>query len=60
MLNHASGGAWPSIAYVARELGLHRSTVIRALNALEARGWIRKQHREATSNMYKISFGSSG
>ena len=55
--NVATGGAWPSIAHMAQALSMHRSTVIRAVNALEQRGWlIRRSGNRHRSNLYLPGF----
>jgi hypothetical protein len=56
--NAKHGGAWPSIAYMARTLTMHRSTVIRAVNTLEEHDWL--DHRSGKSgrcNFYSPRFG---
>lgn len=60
--NAERGYAWPSLAYMARELRMHRSTVIRSIDRLGARRWIMKEvsggrHR---SNRYRIGNGQMG
>ena len=55
----ASGSCWPGVKTIARDLGLSRSTVKRALNDLECSGWIKKQPRyrgngSSTSNLYTL------
>ena len=58
MFNPTTGGAWPSIAYMAKTLAMHRSTVIRAINALDERGWItRDSGNRHRSNFYRPCFG---
>ena len=54
-----SGSCWPGVKTIARDLGLSRSTVRRALKELEQTGWIRRQFRyrengSHTSNLYTI------
>ena len=54
-----SGSCWPGVKTIARDLGLSRSTVRRALKELEQTGWIRRQSRyrengSHTSNLYTI------
>jgi len=58
-MNARRGYAWPSLAYIGRELKMHRSTVIRSLRILSDRGWINKSKRGGRhrSNEYRISFG---
>ena len=60
MFNWEKGGAWPSIAHMAKTLAMHRSTVIRAINTLEEHGWInRKSGNRHRSNFYLPGFGST-
>jgi hypothetical protein len=57
--NVEHGYAWPSLTYIATELKMHKSTVIRSLRILRARGWItiaRRGGRHRT-NQYRIGFG---
>jgi hypothetical protein len=51
--------AWPSLTYLAAELRMHKSTVIRSLRALLRRQWITKAQRGGRhrTNEYRISFG---
>ena len=54
-----NGECWPGIRRIARELGMSRSTAIRALNDLVAAGYVTKEHRKRdnggnTSNMYTV------
>ena len=53
------GTCWPAIGTIARDLGLSRSTVKRALKDLEEKGYLKREirHRENggfTSNRYTI------
>ena len=60
MFNSAKGGAWPSIAYIAKTLTMDRSTVMRAIKALDERGWlIRRSGNRHRSNFYLPGFGNS-
>jgi DNA-binding IclR family transcriptional regulator len=43
--NAERGCAWPSLTYLAAQLKMHKSTVIRSLDALGRRGWITTAHR---------------
>ena len=43
--NSKQGYAWPSLFYIASELTMHKSTVIRSLRLLERRGWLTKARR---------------
>jgi hypothetical protein len=57
--NAEHGYAWPSLTYIASELEMHTSTVIRSLRILRDRGWIaiaRRGGRHRT-NQYRIGFG---
>ena len=50
---------WPAIPTMARELGMSRSTIKRALNDLVSTGYLRKELRYSensshTSNLYTI------
>jgi hypothetical protein len=57
--NADRGCAWPSLTYLAAQLKMHKSTVIRSLDALRRRGWITTAHRGGRhrTNEYRISFG---
>ena len=57
--NDRTKDAWPSIAYVAKALHMHRSSIMRAIRQLEARGWIVVVHHPGfnRSNRYRIAFG---
>lgn len=55
----ASGSCWPGVKTIARDLGLSRSTVRRALKELERSGWVQRQARyrhngSRSSNLYTI------
>ena len=55
----ASGSCWPGVKTIARDLGLSRSTVRRALKELEHSGWVQRQARyrhngSRSSNLYTI------
>jgi hypothetical protein len=57
---HAERGyAWPPLARIASELGIHRATAIRSVEALSERGWISIERSTGThrSNRYRICFG---
>ena len=57
--NVSRGGAWPSINRIADEIGMHRSTVLRAIRDLEDRGWICTTHGgRGRSNFYQPTFRS--
>jgi len=57
--NANRGCAWPSLIYLAAELRMHKSTVIRSLRALRRRQWITSTTRGGRhrSNEYRIAFG---
>src|SRR5262249_48346917 len=57
--NAAQGYAWPSLTYIAIQLNMHKSTVIRSLRILRLRGWINTAHRGGRhrTNQYRIGFG---
>jgi hypothetical protein len=57
--NAKHGYAWPSLTYIATELKMHKSTVIRSLRILRARGWITTARRGGRhrTNQYRIGFG---
>jgi DNA-binding MarR family transcriptional regulator len=52
--------AWPSLVHVAEQLRMNKSTVVRSINALIRRGWIRKSRRGGRhrSNEYRMSWGT--
>ncbi len=55
----ADGCCWPAIRTIAREVGLSRSTVKRALDDLLARGYLAKEPRyrengSKSSNLYIV------
>jgi hypothetical protein len=58
--NAERGCAWPSLAYIAAQLKMHKSTVIRSLQVLCRRGWIITAHRGGRhrTNEYRIGLGS--
>jgi Helix-turn-helix domain len=54
------GCAWPSLSYIATQLSLDRSTVVRSVKNLEQRGWIvRSRNGRVRSNEYRIAIGSA-
>jgi Helix-turn-helix domain len=57
--NAEHGYAWPSLMYIATELKMHKSTVIRSLRILRAQGWITTARRGGRhrTNQYRIGFG---
>jgi DNA-binding MarR family transcriptional regulator len=53
------GYAWPSLSYIATELSLDRSTVVRSVKKLEQKGWIvRSRNGRFRSNKYRLAIGS--
>src|SRR5262245_31954377 len=54
--NAERGCAWPSLMYIAAELKMHKSTVIRSLRILGRRGWITIAHRGGRhrTNEYRV------
>jgi DNA-binding MarR family transcriptional regulator len=53
------GYAWPSLSYIAAQMSLDRSTVVRSVKKLEQRGWIiRSRSGRCRSNEYRIAKGS--
>ena len=62
---NASGSCWPGIKTIASDLGLSRSTVKRAINELERKGFLLKNPRyrangSHTSNLYTVTLRSKG
>jgi len=59
-MNAEYGYAWPSLVYIADQLGMHKSTVVRSINTLSARGWISVERRcgRHRGNRYRIAFGA--
>ena len=49
------GLAWPSVTTIARETGIGRSTVNRALNRLEAGGFLTRENHGTRSTHYRLS-----
>jgi hypothetical protein len=53
------GYAWPSLDYIATQMSLDRSTVVRSVKKLVKRGWIvRSRQRRPRSNQYRLAIGS--
>jgi DNA-binding transcriptional MocR family regulator len=46
---YTANGAFPGVDTIAAELGIHRTTVFRQLDELEARGLVRR-HRQHKAN----------
>ncbi len=47
-----SGKAWPAVETIARQASIGRRTAYRALDWLEANGWIASYRRQGRSTMY--------
>lgn len=62
--NHQKGFAFPSYMRMARELKMHKSTVIRAVMLLERRGWLNIARRAGSLprrdhvNQYRLAMGN--
>jgi len=52
------GYAWPSLTYIAKQLSLDRSTVVRSVKKLVKRGWIVRRRGQFRSNHYYLAIGS--
>jgi DNA-binding MarR family transcriptional regulator len=52
------GYAWPSLTYIAKQLSLDRSTVVRSVKKLAKRGWIVRRRGQFRSNHYYLAIGS--
>ena len=55
----AEGKCWPGLKRIASDLHISRSTVLRALSELEAKGYVERCHRYranggSTSNLYTV------
>ena len=61
-MNADYGYAWPSLVYVAEQLGINKSTVVRSIKKLEAQGWIKVERRcgRHRGNRYRLAFGVQG
>lgn len=59
-MNADRGYAWPSLVYIAEQLGVDKSTVVRSLKKLEVRGWISTERRcgRHRGNRYRPAFGT--
>ncbi len=58
-MSASRGECWPGIKSIAKDLGLSRSTVKRAVKDLEKHGYLEKEPRyrdngSLTSNLYRI------
>lgn len=54
-VNAHKGFAWPSIDKMARALGAHRSSVMRAIANLEKDGWLVVDHNRRRGNRYALN-----
>ena len=52
------GYAWPSLDYIATQMSLDRSTVVRSVKKLVKRGWIIRRRGQFRSNHYHLAIGS--
>ena len=52
--NRLGGGVWTSINTLADEAGVSRSTVKRACEELETRGYLRRTERPGTTHLYEV------
>jgi hypothetical protein len=53
-VNSKSGLAWPSIATLAKDLNVHRSSVQRGLKQLIAHGYLQQEEQRWASNSYSL------
>lgn len=53
------GEAWPGVNRIAGKAGIHRSTVMRAVDRLEAAGYVDVQRKRGLSNRYQMALASS-
>jgi DNA-binding MarR family transcriptional regulator len=56
--NSDYGYAWPSLDYIATQMSLDRSTVVRSMKKLVKRGWIIRRRGQFRSNHYYLAIGS--
>jgi DNA-binding MarR family transcriptional regulator len=56
--NAGFGYAWPSMTYIAKQLSLDRSTVVRSVKKLAKQGWIIRRRGQLRSNNYYLAIGS--
>jgi DNA-binding transcriptional MocR family regulator len=52
--NKLGGGVWTSLGTLAEEAGVSRSTVKRACEELETRGYLRRTERPGTTHLYEV------
>lgn len=60
-VNWKTGEAWPGVRKIAEETGMNKDTVTRAVESLEAAGYLEVCRRDGSSNRYKpVRFISVG
>jgi len=57
---HNAGKSWPSVATLARQSGLHRSSVLRAIGDLSKAGVLTVERRSGRSSIYRLHLDSTG
>lgn len=57
--NNDTGLCYPSVSRIAEESGMHRATVMRAINALEKKGLLEITKTFGKSNHYRLHTGST-
>lgn len=50
-----SGACWPGVDKIARDMGIHRATVMRATEKLEQLGYLTIEKTEGRSNWYQLA-----
>jgi hypothetical protein len=55
----SDGEAWPGVNRIAAKAGIHRSTVLRSVERLEAWGYVEVARERGRSNLYRIASTSS-
>lgn len=60
LCDHANddGQCWPSIERMTQRCGVHRATVFRILRRLESAGLIRRENRQNTTSVFRITLES--
>lgn len=53
------GQAWPGVDRIAAKAGIHRSTVIRSVDKLEANGYVEVARKRGLANRYQMALASS-
>ena len=56
--NDETFDCWPSLTHLVKKTGMGRSTIARALNTLEATGFITREQREKKSTRYILNVSS--